>query len=72
MIAWFLIIISATSFTYSPPFVSEKACLDFANNFNNPMAVKMACLKAEVAYPVIVPPTAINTSITSQSIQKSK
>ena len=55
--AWFLIIISSTSFTYSPAFPTEKACKDFADHFNNPMAVKMACLKAEVLAPVV--PTAV-------------
>ena len=59
--AWFLIIISSTSFTYSPAFPTEKACKDFADHFNNPMAVKMACLKAEVLAPVapnaVVPAT---------------
>ena len=49
--AWFLVIISSTSFTYSPAFPTEKACKDFADHFNNPMAVKMACLKAEVLVP---------------------
>ena len=55
--AWFLIIISSTSFTYSPAFPTEKACKDFADHFNNPMAVKMACLKADVLAPVT--PTAV-------------
>lgn len=55
--AWFLIIISSTTFTYSPAFPSEKACKDFADHFNNPMAVKMACLKADILVPVA--PTAV-------------
>ena len=74
--AWFLVIISSTSFTYSPAFPTEKACKDFADHFNNPMAVRMACLKAEVLAPVVptavVVPAAKDAPVVVQKLSNSK
>jgi len=43
---------------YSPAFPTEQACKEFASNFNNTAATKMACLSAE-----ILVPSALNQSV---------
>lgn len=58
IIAWFLIALSGTTLVYSPAFPTEQACKEFASNFNNTAATKMACLSAE-----ILVPSALNQSV---------